>query len=128
MKIRIEIPKERGGKFRVAASTLRNADAYQITTTEEGRTTHCGEFEVVTDKLFVVFLFAGILNTAKYFVNGMECSGDDVYDILKRELLDGGNGMYQFVASIDHKNGITACYVGREKTGDELLQEIRGMS
>lgn len=124
MKIRVEIPKGRGNKFKVALSTLKSADLYQINTTKKG-TMYCAEYDTVKNELFIVFAFCSMLDTARFFIDGKASSPEEVYDLIKKELFKEGGAMYHIDALIDFKKGITSCFVGPQRTGDELLKEIK---
>ncbi len=126
MKLRIEIPKGRGLEYKIAVATLKKADIYQITTTKNG-TFHSGDFDTINDELFVVCLFCSMLDTSRFFVEGKPSSNVEALSFLREQVFKGGDekGMWSLDVNIDFKKGITSCFVGRKKTGDELLQEIK---
>jgi len=125
MKIRIEVLKKRG-MDKIALAALKSADTYQITKTRQG-TTYSAEYDTVRGELIIVTALCDSLGTARYFIDGKACSSKDICDLISLHRPKGEKGrMMRIAADINMDKGITSFSWERVKTGDELLQEIKG--
>jgi len=126
MIIRVDVPTTRGiGYFKTLLDHLKKLDTYERITNKAG-TRHCADFYAITPEFFLVYMLAGTLKKAYFYVDGIEKSAHDIFLLIKEERPDNMlQGPYKLVIDMDYEKGPVRSYIYPAKTGDELLQEIK---